>query len=182
MALLGSIESGSLLTSEQNEVLIISIAKLVKGIISGKSPEVARKEEGKEKAAVIPSMEVEEKSSEHLDYNYKIQVNRQIVEAAQDGLVILAKYHSDLIFSLIIPKLLENVTPEELTNDPTPVMDALKALVLLSGASTGLFKSIMLSVMGLMYSNVSNLKFLETILETASNCISGVPSQGYGEV
>lgn len=170
-------EAGTLLTTEQNEVLIISIAKLVKGIISGKSPENAGKP-----VEVVPSMEVEEKSSEAADINYKIQVNRQIVEAAQDGLVMLAKFHADLIFSQIIPKLLENVDPEELANDPTPVMDSLKALSLLSGASEGLFKSIMLSVMGLLYTHVANLKFLETILETASTCISGAPSQGIGEV
>lgn len=184
LALLGSMESGTLLTPEQNEVLTISIAKLVKNSSTPRpSPETRSDDSTQEmkQADEIPMMEVEEKASERLDYNYKLQLNRQIVEAAQEGLIIFAKYHTDLIFSQVIPKLLENVDPEQLLSDPTTVTDSLKALVLLSGSASGLFKSIMLSLMGLLYSNINNLKFLETILEIVSNCISGAPTKGCGE-
>lgn len=161
-------ESGSLLTAEQNEVLVLSIARLVRGL-DQPSTEVA-------------VMEVEERSSEYVDYNYKIQINKQIVEAAQDSLVIFSKAHPELIFSLIIPKLLEAIGPEQFQNNSTPVTDSLKALVLLSGTSSGLFKSIMLSLMGLLYSNVNNIRFLELILETATDSIFGVGSQLNGQV
>jgi hypothetical protein len=183
-------ENGSLLTGEQNEILIMSLAKLVKGAArgpgGGRGTRVEAPGEDQEMSSpavsVVASMEVEERSSEFTDYNFKLRHDRLIVEAAQEGLVQFSKPHPELIFSHVIPKLLENIGPEELDTEPEQVMDSLKALLMLSGSSSGLFKSIMMSLMGLLYGNVGNVKFLELILDTASNCISVVPSQNNGEV
>ena len=122
-------DNGNLLSKEQSEILVISVSRLVMG------------------AAVTESMiEVEEKAGAEVDFTYKSQQDRLIIDAAQEALVILSKSHNESIYKLVIPKLLEGISASEFARDPSRVMDSLKAMTMLAGTSGSLFKSITLSL------------------------------------